>query len=87
VHEHRRVRIRLATLPGVVRALGAPIIGLAAVTSLPLLPLSASIGKIVAILALLPPWILIYLVSGTRGLRDGWPLADRVRRASRSSPS
>ena len=44
-------------------------------TGLPLLSLSASIGKIVAILALLPPWILIYLVSGKRGLRDGWPLA------------
>jgi len=56
-------------------ALGAPIIGLAAVTGLPLLSLSASIGKIVAILALLPPWVLIYLVSGRRGLRDGWPLA------------
>ncbi len=56
-------------------ALGAPIIGLAAVTGLPLLSLSASIGKIVALLALLPPWILIYLVSGKRGLRDGWPLA------------
>jgi lactate permease len=56
-------------------ALGAPIISLAAVTSLPLLSLSASIGKIVAILALVPPWILIYLVSGRRGLRDGWPLA------------
>lgn len=56
-------------------ALGAPIIGLAAVTGLPLLSLSASIGKIVAVLALAPPWILIYLVSGKRGLRGGWPLA------------
>jgi lactate permease len=56
-------------------ALGAPVIGLAAVTGLPLLSLSASIGKIVALLALLPPWVLIYLVSGRRGLRDGWPLA------------
>lgn len=56
-------------------ALGAPVIGLAAVTGLPLLSLSASIGKIVALLALLPPWVLIYLVSGKRGLRDGWPLA------------
>ncbi|MGA7355437.1 MAG: L-lactate permease [Candidatus Cybelea sp.] len=56
-------------------ALGTPIIALAAVTSLPLLALSSSIGHIVAILALLPPWILIYLVSGKRGLRDGWPLA------------
>ncbi|MBV9647241.1 MAG: L-lactate permease [Candidatus Eremiobacteraeota bacterium] len=56
-------------------ALGAPIIALAAVTSLPLLSLSSSIGHIVAVLALLPPWVLIYLVSGKRGLRDGWPLA------------
>jgi lactate permease len=56
-------------------ALGAPLIGLAAVTGLPLAALSASVGKIVAVLALLPPWILIYLVSGTRGLKRGWPLA------------
>lgn len=56
-------------------ALGAPIIALAAVTGLPLLSLSASVGKIVAILALLPPWVLIYLVSGRRGFREGWPLA------------
>lgn len=71
--------IRVAALannaPVSFGALGAPIIGLAAVTGLPLLTLSASIGKIVAILALFPPWILIYLVSGRRGLRDGWPLA------------
>jgi lactate permease len=56
-------------------SLGTPIIGLAAVTGLPLLSLSRSIGEIVAILALFPPWVLIYLVSGKRGLRDGWPLA------------
>src|SRR5581483_11062194 len=56
-------------------ALGVPIVALATVTGLPLMALSASIGKIVAVLALLPPWILIYLVSGSRGLRDGWPLA------------
>src|SRR5712691_3702846 len=56
-------------------ALGAPIIALAAVTSLPLLSLSASVGRVVAVLALLPPWILIYLVAGRKGFRDGWPLA------------
>jgi lactate permease len=56
-------------------ALGAPIIALSAVTGLALNDLAASIGRIVAILALLPPWILIYLVSGKRGLRTGWPLA------------
>lgn len=56
-------------------ALGVPIIALAAVTGYPLLELSASVGRLVAVLALLPPWVLIYLVSGKRGLRDGWPLA------------
>jgi lactate permease len=56
-------------------ALGAPIIALAAVTGLPLMQLSGSIGHIVAVLALLPPWVLIYLVSGKKGFRDGWPLA------------
>jgi lactate permease len=56
-------------------ALGAPIIALAAVTGLPLLALSGSVSKIVAILALLPPWILLYLVSGKRGMWSAWPLA------------
>jgi lactate permease len=56
-------------------ALGAPIIALSAVTGLALNDLAASVGRVVAILALLPPWILIYLVSGRRGVRTGWPLA------------
>src|SRR5207237_8725 len=56
-------------------ALGAPIIALAAVTQIPLIQLSASVGKIVAVLALLPPWVLIYLVSGWKGVKGGWPLA------------
>jgi len=55
-------------------ALGAPIIALAAVTQIPLLELSASIGRLVAILAILPPFVLIYLVSGWKGLKGGWPL-------------
>jgi lactate permease len=56
-------------------ALGAPIIALAAVTGLPLLELSGTISKLVAILALLPPWVLLYLVSGKQGMKTGWPLA------------
>ena len=71
--------IRVAALannaPVSFGALGAPIIGLAAVTGLPLLALSASIGNVVAILALLPPWVLIYLVSGWDGVVEAWPLA------------
>ena len=56
-------------------ALGAPIIALAAVTGMPLLALAGAVGKIVAILALLPPWILLYLVSGKEGMKGAWPLA------------
>jgi lactate permease len=56
-------------------ALGAPIIALSTVTKVPIDQLSSSIGRIVALLALLPPWILIVLVTGRRGLRGAWPLA------------
>ncbi len=37
--------------------------------------LSSSIGSIVAVLAILPPWLLIYLVSGWDGMIEAWPLA------------
>jgi lactate permease len=40
-----------------------------------LLPFSASVGHVVAVLALLPPWILLYLVSGKEGMWEAWPLA------------
>jgi lactate permease len=56
-------------------ALGSPILALAAVTGLPMLALSGSVGTIVAVLALFPPWVLIYLVSGWRGVAEAWPLA------------
>jgi lactate permease len=71
--------IRVAALannaPVSYGALGAPLIALAAVTGLPLLSVSASVGHIVAVLALLPPWVLLYLVSGAEGVREAWPLA------------
>jgi lactate permease len=71
--------IRVAALannaPVSYGALGAPILGLAAVTGLPMMALSASVGSIVAILALLPPWVLIFLVSGWEGMIEAWPLA------------
>jgi lactate permease len=56
-------------------ALGVPVITLATVTNMPLLRLSGSVGNVVALLALAPPWILIYMVTGKKGLKDGWPLA------------
>jgi len=71
--------IRVAALannaPVSYGALGAPILALAAVTGLPLSQLSASVGHIVAVLAILPPWVLIYLVSGWEGVTEAWPLA------------
>ena len=71
--------IRVAALannaPVSYGALGSPILALATVTGLPMLALSASVGDMVAILALLPPFVLIYLVSGWDGLKESWPLA------------
>jgi lactate permease len=71
--------IRVAALannaPVSYGALGAPVLALAAVTGLPMLSLSGSIGDIVAVLALLPPFVLIFLVSGWDGLVEAWPLA------------
>ena len=71
--------IRVAALannaPVSFGALGAPIIALATVTSYPLLALSGSVGTVVAVLALLPPWVLLYLVSGRHGMLSAWPLA------------
>jgi lactate permease len=71
--------IRVAALannaPVSYGSLGTPILGLAAVTGLSPYALSASIGNVVAFLALLPPWILIYLVSGWDGVAEAWPLA------------
>jgi lactate permease len=63
------------TAPVSYGALGAPILGLSKVTDLDVNDLSSSIGRVVAILALLPPFLLIFLVSGRRGLRTGWPIA------------
>lgn len=71
--------IRVAALannaPVSYGALGSPILALATVTGLPMLALSASVGDMVAILAILPPFVLIYLVSGWDGLKESWPLA------------
>lgn len=71
--------IRVAALannaPVSYGALGAPILALATVTGLPLMDLSASVGHIVAVLAILPPWVLLYLVSGRKGMLEAWPLA------------
>src|SRR5262249_29810174 len=70
-----RVAAIASNAPVSYGALGAPIMALAAVTGYPLLALSGSVSMVVAVLALLPPWILLYLVSGKKGMLGAWPLA------------
>jgi lactate permease len=71
--------IRVAALannaPVSYGALGSPILALAAVTGMPLMALSASVGHVVSLLAILPPWVLMYLVAGWEGMIEAWPLA------------
>jgi len=56
-------------------ALGTPIITLSLVTGLPLMTLSATVGRLVALLAIFVPFVLLIIVDGARGLRDAWPVA------------
>src|SRR5579864_5705399 len=74
-HATADIRVQTIMLAWAFGALGVPILALSVVTSLPVMALSASVGNIVAVLALLPPWVLIYLVSGWRGVREAWLLA------------
>ena len=62
---------------------------MAAVTGYPLLALSGSVGSVVAILALLPPWVLIYLVSGKQGFGTAGrsPSSDRLATSSANGRS
>lgn len=71
--------IRVAALannaPVSFGALGSPILALGIVTGIPVLALSGSVGSIVAVLAIFPTWVLLYLAAGWRGMVEAWPLA------------
>jgi len=56
-------------------ALGTPVIALSLVTGIPLMTMSAAVGRVVALLAVFVPFILLIIVDGARGLRDAWPVA------------
>ncbi|GAB6948149.1 L-lactate permease [Vulcanisaeta sp. JCM 16161] len=56
-------------------ALGTPVIALALVTGIPLMTMSAAVGRVVALLAVFVPFMLLIIVDGTRGLKDAWPVA------------
>lgn len=61
------------TAPVAFGALGTPLIALAAVTGLPLEPLSAAAGRILPVFSLLVPFWLIWVMAGARGALEVWP--------------
>jgi lactate permease len=63
------------TAPVAFGGIAIPITTLAQVTGLPKHDLSQMIGRQMTPLALLVPFILVYMVDGRRGLRDSWPAA------------
>lgn len=63
------------TAPVAYGAVGLPIVTLSAVTGLPARELSRMTAHQVPILALLVPFVLMYLLDGRKGLRETWPVA------------
>jgi lactate permease len=61
------------TAPVAYGALGAPVIALAAVTGLPLLDLSAMIGRQLPFFSVIVPFWLIVAFAGWRGMIQIWP--------------
>lgn len=62
------------TAPVSYGAFGIPIITLAGVTGLPLMFMSSVSAHIVAVLAFLITFILLYIIDGWRGIREVWPI-------------
>ncbi|MHB8659099.1 MAG: L-lactate permease [Solirubrobacteraceae bacterium] len=63
------------TAPVAFGAIAIPIITLAQVSGLPKHALSQMVGRQVPFLALLVPFVLVFIVDGRRGVRDSWPAA------------
>ena len=61
------------TAPVAYGALGAPLIGLASVTGLDLLKLSAMVGRQLPFFSVLVPFWLIWAFAGFRGMLQIWP--------------
>lgn len=61
------------TAPVAYGALGLPIVTLTIVTDLPLMPLSAAVGRISPLIGLIIPAYLIAVLSGRGGVAQVWP--------------
>ncbi|MEV0068113.1 MULTISPECIES: L-lactate permease [unclassified Amycolatopsis] len=63
------------TAPVAFGALAVPITTLATVTGLPLHDLSAMVGRQTPLLGFVVPLALVFIIDGTRGVRQTWPVA------------
>jgi lactate permease len=63
------------TAPVAFGAIAVPIITLAEITGLDKQDLGSMVGRQTPFLALIVPFILIFIVDGRRGLRQAWPAA------------
>jgi len=61
------------TAPVAFGALGTPVVVLAAVTGLPLQALSATVGQILAIFAILVPFWIVWVMAGRKAMLEVWP--------------
>jgi lactate permease len=63
------------TAPVAFGAIAIPITTLAQVSGLPVHDLSQMVGRQTPLLAMLVPFVLVFMVDGRRGLREAWPAA------------
>src|SRR5438105_10541498 len=63
------------TAPVAFGAIAIPITTLAQVSGLPAHHLSQMVGRQTPFLALIIPFVLVFMVDGRRGLREAWPAA------------
>jgi lactate permease len=63
------------TAPVAFGAIAIPITTLAQVTGLPVHNLGSMVGRQTPFLALIVPFVLVFMVDGRRGLREAWPAA------------
>ncbi len=63
------------TAPVAFGAIAIPITTLGEITGLPPADLGAMVGRQTPLLAVLVPLVLVFMVDGTRGLRQTWPAA------------
>ncbi|HEY3726697.1 MAG TPA: L-lactate permease [Solirubrobacteraceae bacterium] len=63
------------TAPVAFGAIAIPITTLGQVSGLPVHDLSQMVGRQTPFLALLVPFVLVFMVDGRRGLREAWPAA------------